>query len=479
MISQLRADPTWSEELTAALTECIAKCKAQLIDFAANAIQSGAVKPRVGARFELHLLLDERSLEKMLPDQAARVRQIVAETQADIEALLTDEQRQTFGKMGLRDLFLHLDDGMWRAAFMRRLNGLPAIGQGVREDYREFFCSKPFEYADINDKGALNLCCALWLPEDAGDYQSGSFMEVWNSRKAQAIRQSILDGSYSHCVEQHCPHLQNKTLPKRHEVTDPVYLDIIENNRTALEHGPRSLTFSYDKSCNLACPTCRVGPIMVTGDAKTKAEQIQDWASGEHLKDVERLDITLSGDAFGSAVFFKFLRDFDASAYPNLRITLCTNGLLFTERNWDRICKTAVDVVYISIDAATPETYAINRGGDFSLLLENLHFVGQLRTSGALKQFTISFVVQANNFREMPAFAALGKSVNADNVLFIQVGNPGVFSTDEFQRRAVHLPSHPEHHDLLEVLRDPKLDLPGVDLRNYSGLRPSAAPVSR
>jgi wyosine [tRNA(Phe)-imidazoG37] synthetase (radical SAM superfamily) len=217
---------------------------------------------------------------------------------------------------------------------------------------------------------------------------------------------------------------------------------------------------------------------MLTGEARTKAEQIQDWATGEHLKDVHKLDITLSGDAFGSPVFFKFLRDFDPSAYPDLRITLCTNGLLFTERNWDRICKKAVDVVYISIDAATPETYAVNRGGDFSLLLENLRFVGNLRAQGALKQFVISFVVQANNFREMPAFAALGKSVNADTVLFIQVGNPGVFSNEEFRRRAVHLPSHPEHNDLIEVLQDPRLGLPGVALRNFSGLRAKPTPAN-
>lgn len=192
---------------------------------------------------------------------------------------------------------------------------------------------------------------------------------------------------------------------------------------------------------------------------------------GDHLKDARELNVTLSGDAFGSPVFFTFLRELDASLYPELRITLCTNGIGLTERNWNRICNEAVDVVYISMDAATSETYAVNRGGNLVKLLDNLNFVSTLMTSGNVKGFTISFVVQANNYHEMPAFGALRESVNASSVLFIQVGNTGVFTKEEYERRAVHLPTHPEHNKLLEVLKNPALGSPIVDLRNFDRLR--------
>ncbi len=362
---------------------------------------------------------------------------------------------------------------MSETALMRRFNDLSS-DDSTREDYSDYFCEKPFEFADIGSRGELNLCCALWLPDIAGDYQSGTFMEVWNSPRAQAIRQSILDGSFSKCLEQHCPHLQNKTLPKRGDVTNPEHVEIIRNNTTVLEHGPRSVVLSYDKSCNLACRTCRVEPIMLQGEERSRAEVIQTWATGEHLKDARELNVTLSGDAFGSPVFFKFLREFDASRYPDLQITLCTNGLGLTERNWNRICHDAISVVYISMDAATSETYAVNRGGDWSKLLENLKFVSELITSGKIREFTISFVVQANNYHEMPDFASLGESFNATSVLFIQIGNTGVFTKDEYQRRAVHLPSHPQHDELLRTLEDPRLASPIVELRNFAGLRKEA-----
>jgi wyosine [tRNA(Phe)-imidazoG37] synthetase (radical SAM superfamily) len=470
MKSNWQGDPIWPEELSSAVAERLVQCKEQLTDFAVELVIGGLLRRHPSLELDDCLGLTEKFLGVLPPHQVEQSLQIAAGAEADIVELLTDEQRRELSEIGFRSLLARLDYS-GEANFMRKLNGLPIATDATREDYSEYFCEKPFEFADIGTKGKVTLCCALWLPEVAGDYSSGTFMEVWNSERAQAIRGSILDGSYSHCLEQHCPHLQNKTLLKRDEVTDPVHLDIIENNRTVLEHGPKSVVLSYDKSCNLACRTCRVEPIMLTGEDRSEAERIQDWATGEHLKDCRELNVTLSGDAFGSPVFFTFLREFDASLYPELRITLCTNGIGLTERNWGRICNEAVDVVYVSVDAATVETYAVNRGGNWKKLLENLRFVGTLMSKGDVKGFTLSFVVQANNYHELPAFAALGESVNASSVMFIQIGNTGVFTKEEYEERAIHLPSHPEHQQLLEVLKDPILGLSIVDLRNFDGLR--------
>lgn len=470
MTSKWQGEPIWPEELSNAVAQRLVECKAQLTNFAVEQVLGGQAPPPTDLPFDDYLNLDETYLEILLPHQVERSLEIGAQAEESIEQLLTEGQRIEFRAVGLRSLLERVEYSMDEMELMQSLNGLPT-DNAEREDYSEYFCEKPFEFADIGTNGKVNLCCALWLPDVAGDYESGTFMEVWNSEKAQAIRASILDGSYSRCLEQHCPHLQNKSLKKRHEVTDPVHLDIIENNRTVLTQGPKNVVLSYDKSCNLACRTCRVEPIMLEGEERSTAEKIQDWATGEHLKDARELNVTLSGDAFGSPVFFTFLRQFDASRYPDLRITLCTNGIGLTERNWGRICNEAVDVVYISMDAASPEVYAVNRGGNYEKLMENLHFVGTLMTKGDIREFTLSFVVQANNYHEMPAFTALAQSVNASSVLFIQLGNTGVFTKEEYERRAVHLPTHPEHQQLLEVLQDPVLGDSIVDLRNFDGFR--------
>jgi MoaA/NifB/PqqE/SkfB family radical SAM enzyme len=125
----------------------------------------------------------------------------------------------------------------------------------------------------------------------------------------------------------------------------------------------------------------------------------------------------------------------------------------------------------ISIDAATPATYAENRrGGEFDILLERLEFIARLRREGPLEWFGINMTVQANNFREMTAFAALGRRFGADVVSFAQITNWGTFSAEEFAARAVHKPEHPEHAEFRRVLDDPALHAPGIYLSNLSDL---------
>ena len=265
--------------------------------------------------------------------------------------------------------------------FFIKMNGMPSVGQN-KGNYEGRFCPQPFEYAEIGQGGETFVCCPLQMPTTVGDAQDGTFMEVWNSEKSQEIRRTILDGSFKYCLEKTCGQLQSGALPRREDVLDPYFKDIIENNRTELPRGPTTIFMNYDRSCNLACPSCRTDLIALKGKEKDAAMDIQGWATAGHLKDAKRLHITGSGDALGSSIFHSFLRGFDAEANPELRISIGTNGLLFTEANWERICKNAIDIVVVSIDAATKETYAINRGGDYALLLNNLHFIGKLRRSG-------------------------------------------------------------------------------------------------
>src|SRR5689334_20702121 len=62
------------------------------------------------------------------------------------------------------------------------------------------FCSKPFTWFEVSGwsapKGDVYLCCPTWLDTSIGNLQDQSVEEIWNGEPAQAIRRSILDGSY-------------------------------------------------------------------------------------------------------------------------------------------------------------------------------------------------------------------------------------------------------------------------------------------
>ena len=53
----------------------------------------------------------------------------------------------------------------------------------------------------------------------------------------------------------------------------------------------------------------------------------------------------------------------------------------------------------------------------------------------------------------MQEFILLGRRFGFDLVAFARIMNWGTFSDEEYQRRAVHLKSHPSHQEFREILQ--------------------------
>ncbi|MEK7720971.1 MAG: radical SAM protein [Elusimicrobiota bacterium] len=257
------------------------------------------------------------------------------------------------------------------------------------------------------------------------------------------------------------------------DVTDPRLLALIKSNMLILPYGPRQINCCFDRSCNLSCPSCRT-EVFVDNDKKPELLEIQHKIQQEGARELEELFIEGSGDPFGSPFTLEWLRSMKKANMPKLKlIRLHTNGQLLTPEMWKTIpsdIRELIKDVEISIDAATPETYHINRrGGRFETLLQNLLFLGELRKSRTLKSLAFSMVVQENNFREMPAFVSLGKQFDATCVYFSSIHNR-IFSEAEFLRRAVHLPAHPGHPEFVRLLKDKVFTDPVVFLGNLTAV---------
>jgi MoaA/NifB/PqqE/SkfB family radical SAM enzyme len=242
------------------------------------------------------------------------------------------------------------------------------------------------------------------------------------------------------------------------DVKDEELKWVIDNDLTILPYGPRDINCSFDKSCNLSCPSCRT-ELIIEHAYERQICEIQDKLQNEALNSAHLLYITGSGDAFGSPFFRKWLQTMRRERMPHLKnIHIHTNALLWTPEMWRTIPEEIRELVKsteISIDAANPATYPLNRrGGSFERLLGNLDFISMLRKNGPLNSVTISMVVQENNFREMPEFVLLGKRLGFDTVYFSRLLSWGTFSEEEYNRRAIHLPSHPKHPELLEILQN-------------------------
>ncbi len=315
---------------------------------------------------------------------------------------------------------------------------------------RRRWCSKPFEHMEIGKDGDVFLCCPGWQPASIGNVLDTPALEIWQGAPAKAIRESIRTDTFRWCTA--CPVLASVTGAVHHVEAAP----IPSTDRIAV------LNLAYDRTCNLTCPSCRTAPITHnTGPAYDRLQEIQNRVL-PLFPYVDLLNITGSGDPFASRTYRDLLRSLDPAAYPNMRLRLHTNALLFTHAVWETLgsAREMLTTVLVSIDAATPETYSVNRrGGDWATLRRNLAFVSRLG-----RTLRLCFVVQANNWREMPAFVTMARGYGAV-VQFQKLRSWITYSPEEYTSRAVHLAEHPERGAFLQLL--PALAAGDVDLSEF------------
>lgn len=325
-------------------------------------------------------------------------------------------------------------------------------------------CRAPFGQMETRVNGEVHFCCSAWQPVPIGRLETADNDGFWNSERAREIRRSVLEGDFSHCSRWHCPAIANRKLPAGEQKSDPIDLE----EKT----GPDRVILSHDRSCNISCPSCRKELINLPHKDTERLNTVFE----EHLlplvSKAKKVKVTGSGDPFGSRHFRHILKRLTASGTGQRHIQLHTNGLLANERAWNDLnLWDNVSSVWVSIDAATAPTYSVlRRGGDFSILKKNLHFLGDLNARGCIDTLRLDFVVQVDNFWEMPGFVDLAQEVNADGVYFLRLRNWGHVTPLEFKRQDVCSYDHPEHGDLLEVLSDVRMGWNGVDLGSLKSI---------
>lgn len=342
----------------------------------------------------------------------------------------------------------------------RKAKDIKGIPPSFKIDLTERFCHIPFTTAAVNPGGDVHQCCALMVPVRSGNiYDDENWDDIWNSEAAQEVRKSIHDGSFRYCSRVHCHLMNSATLPKRDTIKDPWLKSIIDNATVYLDGPVRSVDLGHDETCQLSCPQCRIHLLVAKGKERQRLEVAKDTVILPLLENVEEVIITNGGDPFASRHYRQILRAIDKDVHSNLEsIVLITNGLLFTEREWDELENIHhLDIkVAVSIDAARPDTYAsVRRRGDFHRLRENLQFISGLRRDGKISQFEIRFVTQIENFEEMPEFVALGQELNVDVVVFTKLANVGTYKQSEYAQRSICEPEHPRHQEVIDVLKAP------------------------
>ena len=298
------------------------------------------------------------------------------------------------------------------------------------DSFYDFCCETFFRVFEVETGGNVSCCCTTLISGRIGNLLYEEYDEIWNSiyHKIQCL--SVCNRTFTFCLKNACPALIQR---KRQSVTD---LLIAEVEYKQFIGKPEYLHISIDETCNLFCGSCRECIRISKGEELEKTIILKEKILRDADKGIKSYFLAGNGEIFLSKTYEEIWKSSIINSAKTVRIL--SNGMLFTQKKWEEFYKGKENVniwVYISIDAATKETYEqIRRGGKFEVLLNNLRFISELRKNNVIGYFRINFVVQRKNYKEMEKFIELGIELGVDNVFFTKILNWGTYSDEEFDK---------------------------------------------
>jgi len=310
----------------------------------------------------------------------------------------------------------------------------------------------PWYRFDVKPNDQVAICC--WGPTGSIGYlKEQTPLEIWNSEKAISLRKSILSGSFKGCIKNNCPQLSSISLKK--EIREQrFWKNIIDNNIVELEN-PIKISHSNDSNCNLSCPSCRPEKILKNTKENSKRVKKELEFLLKEFPKAQILNIAGNADPFASTGYRQFLLNFNPDKYPNLKFDIRTNGTMLTPRLWDRLSNihNNINELRISIDAGYKETYdKLRKGSDWHQVGKNVEYISKNTDNF---QFCFDYVVQTENFRELPKFIEHCKMFKIDGANLQPIQNFGHWTNDRLLKAQVFNPEHENFLELVDIMQDP------------------------
>jgi MoaA/NifB/PqqE/SkfB family radical SAM enzyme len=216
----------------------------------------------------------------------------------------------------------------------------------------------------------------------------------------------------------------------------------------------RKVYIEVTNGCNLGCRTCI---------RNIWEEPIGQMNNATFERILEGLQVfspppTIFFGGFGEPLFHpdivEMVRRAKALGCP---AELITNGTMLTAVMSRRLIEANLDVLWISIDGATPEGYAdVRLGAKLPEVLSNVKTFRDVRTEAQLltPEIGFAFVAMKRNFADLPSVLRLGYERDVTHFLITNV----LPYTSELRDEALYT------HAIMDIVYQPPLKLPHVNL---------------
>ena len=275
-------------------------------------------------------------------------------------------------------------------------------------------CTAPWTtMMQLDPDGDVTQCCSDWTIGARGDRRRETFFDIWNNASYRAARRAMKRGPIESLCHPVCPRLYDGQLAEGRSPptsgseafmkNQTLLAEDLADGREEVRCLPTTLGFAPSTYCNYDCIMCDHG--------RTPRRDVDDDAWDELPRFLPTLQtlVLIGGEPLASPRVMKFLREFDPERWPDVGVSLTTNGSLLSAavlRTFER-CRFAD--VSVSLNAGTAEIYErVQRGAPFETVLSNLDALVAFRHSRSRPfQLRTSFVVQPTSAHTLVPYGEL------------------------------------------------------------------------
>ena len=325
-------------------------------------------------------------------------------------------------------------------------------------------CLVPWNTLGINQNGNVFICeSPSWVPIFVGNMlETHDIFDILNSDSAHKIRQEIVANRYFYCNNNLCSFFAQ--INKSHYTQIPIDqtpTPFIHDKKYTVDSIPTNIIFDFDYTCNFKCPSCRTEVINWNDHHIIKPinNRLVQQIKNQVIDRIEDQLVTIrwaGGEPFMSEAYIELFEYIIASGKQNIQNVIQTNGSLLQQKQI--LVKQLLPYIVelrISFDAGTEETYKkIRVNGSWSRLIDNARWIKEVITISKYNtKLTADFVVQKDNYKEIPMFVDLCKSIGIDNINLQKMWNWGTWNQEEFDDKNIYTPLHPDYDDLKKYFK--------------------------
>jgi MoaA/NifB/PqqE/SkfB family radical SAM enzyme len=252
--------------------------------------------------------------------------------------------------------------------------------------FKKVVCHAPFVSMNFEQNGNVRACCYNFK-HVLGSWPNNSISEIWKGKKAQALRNFILNnelgGGCSECGNMIVSGNHNGVRARFYDEYAPNniftryrYLSFKLRNRIFY---PKVMEFELSNNCNLECVMCNG---YFSSSIRKNREKLPATQSPYNEKFIDELEefiphLTdakfLGGEPFMIDIYLKIWERI-LKINPKIKIHITTNGTFLTPRVI-KILEGLRAGIILSIDSVERQTYnKIRINGNFDKVMQNLDY---------------------------------------------------------------------------------------------------------